>query len=136
MSLTASLRKHKLFVAAGLTAAAVGLYMAKKKSTPKMSPMPMQPSTPSSAAHAMIGYAGPKNPGLDNLDNYVNWVAAGNAAGLDPSPYSYLTEKNENPLLSHMPVPISTGGGRPDFEHMKVQGSTGYTAIRGFTTYF
>lgn len=129
-----SLGKHKELL--GLAAVAgLGLYLYSRHKSKKAMPPPM-PMNPHDS-HAMLGYSGsPKNPGFSDLDNQVHWVAAGNAAGLDPGPFSYLTKKNENPLLSHVPFVQPTGEGARNFEAMKVQGSYGFTPVMGFTTYF
>jgi hypothetical protein len=96
-----------------------------------------------SPARANLGYVSRANPGIDGgLDNNVNQVpgAAGANAGLDPSEYSYLTQRNRNPLLSNLGYTghMLTGGPARNFENIKFQGSWGLVGPpgQGFNTYF
>jgi hypothetical protein len=93
-------------------------------------------------ARANLGYVSRANPGIDDLDNNVNQVpgAAGANAGLDPSEYSYLTQRNRNPLLSNLGYAghMLTGGPARNFEQIRFQGSWGFVGPpgQGFNTYF
>jgi hypothetical protein len=97
---------------------------------------------PMHTARANLGYVSRANPGIDDLDNNVNQVpgAAGANAGLDPSEYSYLTQRNRNPLLSNLGYAghMLTGGPARNFEQIRFQGSWGFVGPpgQGFNTYF
>jgi hypothetical protein len=126
--------EHVVVGVLGITAAVAGaLYLKKHHKLAFAAKARHNPRTPGMQYRSRLAYGKTeKNSGIANVGidagGVGGWTAAGYKAHLDPSAWSYLTQRNENYTYAHTPTnrllkPALLG---TNAQH-KVQGAMGMT---------
>jgi hypothetical protein len=102
-------------------------YSAKVRHNSRMPGLPYKSHLAMARGDVSKGHPGISNVGID-AGGVGGWTAAGRKAGLDPSAWSYLTQKNENHTFSHTPSNKLLRPARIGQGPHKVQGAMGYTS--------